>query len=285
MQDSTIGIVHPGAMGASVAASLRNAGHDVVWASQGRSEATRARADRLGLRDVITVADLCLASALVVSVCPPHAAEEVAREVVAAGFDRTFVDANAISPERARTIAGIVEAGGGSFVDGGIVGGPAVERGTTWLHLSGPRAAEVAEAFVAGPLEVSVLGARVGDASALKMCFAAYTKGVTALLAAALATARHHDVLAALEAQWEHLEPGFVARAADRVRRSTRKAWRFEGEMHEIDATFEAAGVPAGFHAAAARTYACLAGLDAHADPDGTEPPDLETVLRALRGA
>jgi 3-hydroxyisobutyrate dehydrogenase-like beta-hydroxyacid dehydrogenase len=281
---STIGIVHPGAMGASVAATLRNAGHDVLWASQGRSESTRARADRHGLRDVGTVAELCRASAMVVSVCPPHVAEEVAREVVEAGFGGVFLDANAISPERAQTIAARVEAGGGSFVDGGIVGGPAVERGTTWLHLSGPRAAEVAEAFVAGPLEVSSLGARVGDASALKMCFAAYTKGVTALLAAAMATASHHGVLAALAAQWEHVDPGFIGRSSDRVRRSTRKAWRFEGEMHEIDATFGAAGVPAGFHAAAARTYARLAGLDAHADPDGAEPPDLETVLRALRG-
>jgi 3-hydroxyisobutyrate dehydrogenase-like beta-hydroxyacid dehydrogenase len=283
VERTTIGIVHPGAMGASVARTLRNGGHDVVWASEGRSAATNERARSTDLRDVASLAELCRVSSVIVSVCPPHAADHVARDVIASGFTGLYLDANAVSPERARTMCERVEAGGASFVDGGIVGGPAVKRGTTWLHLSGPRAVEIAVAFAAGPLEVANLGERVGDASALKMCFAAYTKGTTALLAAAMATASAHGVLGGLEAQWEHYEPGFLAEAAGRVRRSTAKAWRFEGEMHEIDATFAAAGVPAGFHAAAADVYARLATVAATGD-DG-EPPDLEAVLAALRSA
>jgi hypothetical protein len=170
---------------------------------------------------------------MVVSICPPHAAEQVALDVAATGFDGIYVDANAIAPERARRIAATVEGAGAAFVDGGVIGGPTSVRDTTWLHLSGPRAAEVARALGGGPLEPNVVSDRVGDASALKMSFAAYAKGTTALLAACLATAEHHGVLEALETQWARSAPGFLARESERLRRAAAKAWRFEGERCE----------------------------------------------------
>jgi 3-hydroxyisobutyrate dehydrogenase-like beta-hydroxyacid dehydrogenase len=284
VQTTTIGVVHPGAMGATVAGTLRNAGHDVVWASEGRGAATSARAADHGLRDIVSMGELCRASEVVISVCPPHAAKAVARAAAAAGFAGTYVDANAVSPATARAIADVVEAAGATFVDAGIIGGPAVHPGTTWLHLSGRTAGAIAEAFVAGPLEVAVVSDRIGDASALKMCFAAYSKGTTALLAAAFAAAHHHGVLGNLAEQWDRYEAGSFAKEAERVRRSTSKAWRFVGEMREIDATFQGAGVPAGFHDAASRVYALLAGVEDAGGADA-EPPDLERVLQALRGA
>ena len=61
------------------------------------------------------------------------------------------------------------------------------------------------------------------------------------------------------------------------VRRVTRKAWRFAGEMEEIAATFRAAGLPGEFHDAAARVYERLA---AYKDAEGL--PALEEVLAAL---
>src|SRR5919197_3629091 len=148
-----IGLLHPGAMGASVGAAARSNHHTVLWASTGRSASTCARARRANLQDAGTVAELVHASELVLSVCPPHAAEEVAREVAQLGFSGVYAECNAISPDRPRAIQRVIEDAGAHYVDGGIVGGPAWTReAKTRLYLSGPRAAEVAARFAGGPL-------------------------------------------------------------------------------------------------------------------------------------
>lgn len=220
---------------------------------------------------------------MIVSICPPHAAEAVADAVADAGFGvrdggrrGLFVEANAIAPARAVRIAERLAGRGIDVVDGGVIGGPAWEPGT-WLHLSGSRAGEVASLFGAGPLAVALQGAEVGTASALKMVYAARTKGTTALLLAVLGAAERLGVREALEAQWEADEPGSATLAHGRARASTRKAWRFIGEMEEIAATFAAVGMPSGFHDAAAEVYGRLSGLER-----AEALPGLATVLQAL---
>jgi 3-hydroxyisobutyrate dehydrogenase-like beta-hydroxyacid dehydrogenase len=272
-----IGILHPGAMGISVAASAQEGGHTVCWASAGRSQASQARAQEHNLHDLTRVDALVQTCDVLISVCPPAAAEEVAQEALEEGFHGLYVDANAIAPQRAKRIGARCAEAGVAFVDGGIVGGPAWKPGTTWLYLSGPEATSVAELFAAGPLETEVLGPNVGDASALKMCYAAYTKGTTALLAAILAVADELGVGDALAEQWTRDDPDFAEQAKARTRRVTAKAWRFAGEMEEIVATFADAGLPDGFHRAAADVYTRLAGFK-----DGPEP-SLVDVLAALR--
>ena len=274
-----IGFLHPGEMGVSLAATARRAGHEALWASEGRGAATLARATEHGLQDAGTLAALCTRSDIVVSICPPHAAEAVAEAVADCGYRGTYVDANAISPARMARIAATLAAAAAEVVDGGVIGGPAWEAGTR-LYLSGGRATEVAEAFAAGPLGVEVLGPEIGAASALKMVFAARTKGTTALLLAVLGTAERLGVRAALEAQWERDEAGSAAAAGERARRVTRRAWRFAGEMDEIAATFAAAGLPDGIHAAAAELYRRLARFK-----DAGALPELEVVLAALAPA
>jgi 3-hydroxyisobutyrate dehydrogenase-like beta-hydroxyacid dehydrogenase len=266
-------------MGVSIAASAQRSGCAVYWASAGRSAATRARAEQQGLTDVGTVAELCARSSLLVSVCPPHAAEDVARQVAAQGYRGLYLDANAISPQHMQRLAEVLAQAGASVVDGGIVGGPAWEPGRTWLYLSGPRAQEVIPCFAAGPLETHVLSAELGVASGLKMCYAAYSKGTTALLAAILAAADTFGVRAPLEQAWIRDDPTFSARTTQRVRRSSAKAWRFAGEMDEIAETFRGAGLPGEYHAAAAEIFRRLAPFK-----DAPEPPPLDAVLAALRG-
>jgi 3-hydroxyisobutyrate dehydrogenase-like beta-hydroxyacid dehydrogenase len=273
----TIGILHPGEMGVSLAASARNSGHQVSWASQGRSPETRQRAGEQSLIDAGTLENLCRACSVIVSVCPPHAAEEVASQVLAHGFRGLYVDANAISPGRVHRIGAAMEQRGAAFVDGSITGGPAWQPGTTWLHLSGRQADRAAALFAGGPLQTAVIGEQIGQASALKMCYAGYTKGAAALLAAVLAAAESLDVRQELEEQWARDGSGLAELAPQRVRRVTAKAWRFAGEMDEIAATLSQAGLPDGFHAAAADLYRRMAGFKGRA-----EPPDLDEVLAAL---
>ena len=273
----TIGIIHPGAMGISVAASALRSGHRVCYVSEGRSEATRARAAEYKLRDLGSLATLCAECSIIVSVCPPHAAEDVARQVISHGFKGLYLDANAISPQKADRIGKLLAQAGISFVDGGIIGGPAWTPGETWLYLSGKKAKQVADCFFAGPLETSILGDEIGKASAIKMCYAAFSKGTTALLTAILALAESSGVRSELFAQWERDEHGFSEQAGRRARRVTAKAWRFAGEMDEIASTFESAGLPGGFHAAAGEIYRRLA------DFKGAEEfPKLEDVLATV---
>jgi 3-hydroxyisobutyrate dehydrogenase-like beta-hydroxyacid dehydrogenase len=233
-----VGLVHPGEMGASVGRVLQGNGHEVLWASEERSDATRERAQTF--RDAGTVAALADEAELILSICPPHSALEVARSVE--GFDGVYVDANAISPMHAREIAALHP----RFVDGGIVGGPPDEPGTT-LYLSGAGAAAVAVLFVGSNLEPRV----VADASAVKMAYAAWSKGSAAMLLAIRDVAAHFGV----EDEWQRAAPDLAERVPRAERARDTKGWRWIGEMEEIADTFAAAGQPDGFHRAAARVY------------------------------
>ena len=166
--------------------------------------------------------------------------------------------------------------GEASFVDGGIIGGPAWETGTTCLYLSGREAQRAAACFSSGPLEAKVIGDRIGKASALKMCYAAHTKGMTALLGGILGAAEGLGVREELESRWSRDGSDFAVQVSQRVRGSTSKAWRFAGEMEEIRETFEQVGLPGGFHAAAAEIYRRIAHFK------GLGVPALKEVLIAL---
>src|SRR3954468_15218305 len=247
------GVLHPGGMAAALAARLRERRHDVAWAGEGRSAATRARADAAGLRDAGALDALLARCDVVVSVCPPHAALGVGRAV--AGYGGVFVDANAVAPATAAVIGQIVEDGGARFVDGGIVGPPPQRAGTTRLYLSGAAAPEVGALFDGTPVEAPVLGPDPGSASALKMAYAAWTKGTAAMLLAIRAVARDGGVDDALLAEWERSQPDVPGRLAAAADSAERKGWRWVGEMEGMAVTLAARGQPDGFHRAAAEVY------------------------------
>lgn len=239
-------------MGAAVGAALVGNGHEVVWASETRSDETRARADAAGLVDVGTVHALADRSDLVFSLCPPEYAIDLAAAVRSAGFDGVLVDANAVAPETVLRIA--------PTVDGGVIGPPPRTPGTTRLYLSGPGAAPVAALFSGSPLDARVVDDKIGSASALKMTYAAYTKGIAALLLALRETSRFHGVDDALLAEWAISQPQLAGTYDFAAANSGPKAWRWIAEMEEIAATFAAAGQPDGFHRAAAEVYRSVAG-------------------------
>ncbi len=251
-----IAVLHPGAMGASVCAALAAAGAQVFWVEDGRSDATRQRAQAFD--SLPSLPALRGNVEAVVSVCPPAAAQAMSEAVHATGFDGWYMDANAIEPARAQLLHA---RWGERYIDGGIVGPPAGQSGTTRLYLSGPHAATAAAWFSGSLLEAVPIDGSVTAASALKMCYAAYTKGQAALLLAVRALADRLGVGEALVSEWALSQPGLNERAAASARGVGPKAWRFEGEMLEIARTFAATGMPEGFHLAAAEIYGALAGL------------------------
>jgi 3-hydroxyisobutyrate dehydrogenase-like beta-hydroxyacid dehydrogenase len=278
MATTTMGVLHPGEMGSAVGGSARTAGARVLWASEGRSPATGGRARGDDLEDVGTLARLVAESPLILSVCPPASALDVARQVAALGFRGTYVDANAVSPATTRKIGDVVGAAGAAFVDGGIIG-PAPRRpGTTRLYLSGPGAPDVARIFAGGGfLEAIAIDGPIGAASALKAAYAGWNKGSQALLLAVRALASHEGVDEALLAEWARSQPDLAKRSENAVSSNVRKAWRFVGEMEEIAATFTAAGLPDGFHEASAEIYRRLAGWK-----DTPTPPSVAEVAKTL---
>jgi 3-hydroxyisobutyrate dehydrogenase-like beta-hydroxyacid dehydrogenase len=276
----TIGVLHPGEMGSAVAAAAAGGGAQLLWASEGRSVTTRRGADGAGMHDAGTLAALVGRSDVLLSICPPHAAVDVARAVAAHRFSGLYVDANAVSPGTARDIGALVERAGAAFVDGGIVGPPPRRPGTTRLYVAGGEAGRVAAPFAGSPLEVLVLDGVPGTASALKMAYAAWTKGSAALLMAIRALAALEGVDGALVREWERSVPDLPERSEAAVRGNARKAWRFVGEMDEIAATFAAAGLPDGFHRAAGEVYQRLARYK-----DASEAPPLAEAAAALAGA
>lgn len=272
-----VGILHPGEMGVSIAASAQNGGCNLFWASEGRSLQTRDRAEEHSLVDLGTLTDLCGKCSIILSVCPPHAAEYVAKRVLDCSFKGIYSDLNAISPKRAMQIAEMMEKSGVSFVDGSIIGGPAWQPGSTFLYLSGENAQRIANCFTAGPLETEVIGGGVGRASAVKMCYAAFSKGSTALLGAILAAAEKLEIRDVLEMQWSRDDPEFPDETTWGIRRATAKAWRFSGEMEEIAATFADVGLPDGFHKSAADIFKRMAIFKGR-----PETPELEEILKVI---
>src|SRR2546425_5130966 len=174
MAEITIGLLHPGEMGSVVGACARAGGARVLWASEGRSAPSRARAAADGLEDVGALGALVARSAVILSVCPPHAAADVARAVAALRFSGIYVDANAIAPATARNVGAIVERAGATFVDGGIVGPPPRTRGTTRLYLSGREAKRAGALFAETPLETITLDGPPGAAADIYRRLAGY---------------------------------------------------------------------------------------------------------------
>ncbi|MFI4894239.1 MAG: DUF1932 domain-containing protein [Phycisphaerales bacterium JB060] len=264
-QQRRVAVLHPGAMGAAIANDLTSAGHDVGWCADNRSDDTATRAARL--RRFETLLDLCVWADTIISVVPPHAAIATARDAAGVGFRGIYVDANAISPATAATVRATVEQSGANYVDGGIIGPPPAQGNTSRLYLAGDRAHHVADLFQGSAFQAPVLDAPGGyAASALKMVYAAWTKGSAAMLLATAQAAENLGVLEDLKSEWKHSAPQVAERYERTSDAVAPKAWRYIAEMLEIASTLESVGQPGGFHHAAARVYQHIADQNPRKD-------------------
>lgn len=282
---ATVGLLHPGEMGAAVGGALVSVGHEVLWSPAGRSRASTGRAMAAGLTGV-TFGRLIGQSSVILSVCPPHAALDVAQEVAGAGYTGLYVDANAISVATAEQVSAVVTAAGATYVDGGIIGPPPEVAGHTRLYLSGPRAGQVRPLFNRSRLDARIAEGPVHAASSVKMAYAAWTKGSSALLLAARALARASGVEQTLLAEWSLSQKALGQQSERSAAAAAAKGWRWVAEMEEIAASMAAAGLPAGFHEAAAEIYDRASRAESAAAPRpaaATESPSaLDTIMSAL---
>ena len=272
MQIRKIGVTSPGDMGQAVAMRLKACGFEVYTALEGRSARTAELAHKAELNDCGSIEKLVGTCDMIMSILNPGAAldnaREVARAMRAKGRKIIFVDCNAIAPQTGHEIDGIVRGAGGIFVDAGIIGPPPRGKAKTKLYVSGPDAALMSQ-IVDDQLQVRVIGERVGDASAVKMCYASITKGALALGMELLITARKLGVEHALEAEFKDSQPDMYEWVLSRSVSMPPKAHRWVPEMLEIAKTFEGVGLTPRMLQGAADMYEFIADT-----PLGRETPE-----------
>lgn len=256
-----IGVLHPGQMGISLASALIDNNHSVYWVSQKRSQDTKARAEKYALQDCHTLQQLCHTCNMVLSICPPAEALHQAKAVIDSGFSGVYVDCNAIAPSSSCEIAQTLCAANIEYVDGGIIGPPAWTAGTTRLYLSGGHADTVATLFNGSIMDTVVLGEGSDTASAMKMAYAAWTKGSAALLLNVFALAKSHHLDPALLKEWGLSQPGLENKLDHAALGNAPKGWRFVGEMHQIATTLSDANLHPGAFEAAADVYQALSAF------------------------
>lgn len=282
-------------MGHAVGRVARDRGCRVVTCLHGRSERTRALAQDAGIGDGGDLAAVVGAADIILSILPPAEAPILARAVAAcagSGKRRLYADCNAVAPATAQAIGRIVSEAGFAFVDGGLVGPPPLSAPPTRLYVSGPEAARLA-VLEDDRLTVRDLGPEPGRASAVKMCYAALTKGSWTLFAA-LSTAAHRlGVGETLDREFAESQAAVRERQRGMLPRLPLDAGRWIGEMEEIAATLDAAGLPDGFHRAAAEMFRLLDGTpfaaESRQDWDGNRTPEqtvaaVSDVIDRLRG-
>jgi 3-hydroxyisobutyrate dehydrogenase-like beta-hydroxyacid dehydrogenase len=280
MKIVNVGVMSPGDMGQAVAIQLKAEGFQVFTALERRSEHTRKLAREAGLTDVATLARLVAECDVVLSIMDPGAALAFAREAAeairAGGRHTLIVDCNAIAPQTVRQIAEVISGAGGRFIDAGIIG-PPPRGGATNLYVSGPGAAVLEQ--LAGPqLVVRVVGDGLTDASALKMCYGATTKGTQAVWLEAMIAAERLGIADALAKELQQSQADRYDWALRQIPAMPPKAYRWAPEMLEISKTFEGTGMTPKLFQGAAEIYRFVAGT-----PLGKETP--ENRDRSQQGA
>jgi 3-hydroxyisobutyrate dehydrogenase-like beta-hydroxyacid dehydrogenase len=287
MTKQTIAVMSPGAMGQAVGNVLRHGGARVITSLRGRSAATAARAAAAGIADASDDEVLVREAGVLLSIVAPAEAyalaERIGTAVRATGARLLYVDCNAVAPHTAREISALLTAAGARFVDASIVGGPPEIGGAgPRFYASGAAAPDFARA-VEGSLDARVLGPEIGQASGLKMCYAALTKGLTALATELLVAGRVLGLADALEAELEASQRPLLDWIDRQVAGMPSKAARWVAEMEEIAATFGSLGLTPRMLEGAADLYRFVATTPVAAD--ATPAENREAVIAGLATA
>ncbi|MFI9823395.1 DUF1932 domain-containing protein [Streptomyces sp. NPDC052013] len=273
---TVLGILHPGSMGAAIAAQARRSGAEVLWCSDGRSPETAHRAEQCGLSAVGGLSEMTDRADVILSMCPPAAAEDVARSVAARSYSGTYVDGNAVSPATMARISSIMQPSGATVVDGSVIGSPPSASKSPRLYLSGPREAlpRVVRLFAGSAVRARPLDGGVGQASALKLSYSSYQKASRVLAAVAYALASDYGVEAELLDIAQGRTTSYLAET-DYFSKVAARSWRWRPEMRETALTLAEVGLPPELADAAAAVMERWEGLKATS-------PTLTQVLAEL---
>jgi len=279
-----IGIMSIGEMGFHWAKLLKSHGVDVLTYDKDRGEVSRKRAENAGVRSVASMNVLVKEAELIVSIVIPFAAKKVAVKVAKAAAkvgrkDLLYLDANAISPMTADAIASVLTPAGVNFVDGCIIGGASKMGKGTMVYVSGPDAARM-QALEAFNIPVKILGPRTNQASAFKVVYAGFTKGLQGLFCELLMGAQKFGMLNEIRAQYEDSYPGLLDKVSGSIIGLRIHAGRRAEEMDELKRTFNTHGLNSYMAPGAQKVLQAIAALDVGQVSDsGARQGDLADTL------
>lgn len=270
--NNNIGITSPGDMGQGIAMCIKAMGFNVCMASDARSARTRSLGEQAGMTDCRSLENLVQTCDMVLSVLDPGFAVPNAEAIATAcrntGRKIVFVECNAIAPQTLLAICAIMATADCTVVDAGIVGPPPRNGARQSFYVSGPHAS-LLNRINSKQIMVRIAGEKLGDASAVKMCYAALTKGSIALGTELLIAARKLGVDQVLEAEFRRTQAELYESALSRSAGMPFKAYRWVPEMNEIARTFEGVGLTPRILQGAADLFAQIAST-----PQGKESPE-----------
>jgi 3-hydroxyisobutyrate dehydrogenase-like beta-hydroxyacid dehydrogenase len=282
--ETTIGLLYPGEMGASVAAVLRGRGAVVVTTLRGRGGRTAERCAETGIDVLDSLADVARRANVIISLVPPAAAMDVAESYAAvahlAPAGAIYVDANSISPESAVSISEVLAAKRSRFVDAAINGLARNLTSSGTLFLSGGRADDVARLFE-GAVHVRVLGGEVGAASSMKMLLGGLSKGLCGLFLELAIVADRRGMLGEMLAATQEIYPGMQVVIDRMLPTYAEHSGRRATEMRELAATAQTSGIEPCVVDAVARLHEMLA----HTNFTTASGADVRSIVRHLRSA
>jgi len=290
MAKPVVGILSPGDMGHAVGRVMVDNELKVITCLEGRSERTKSLSQEAGIENVPTYRQLVIDADVILSILVPAEAKSaavlVSQTLKESGEKITYVDCNAIAPDTTKEIGKIIESAESRFVDGGIIGGPPAPGGSTRLYASGADVREFEQLKNYG-LDVRIAGKEIGQASGLKMVYAASTKGTSALSIELLVAAWRMNLFDALMGEWELSQKGRRESLSRSLQSVPSKSRRWIGEMEEIAKTFASVGLTPKIFEGAADLYRFVGG-----NPVADETPEtidrnrtLEQLIQVLAGS
>jgi 3-hydroxyisobutyrate dehydrogenase-like beta-hydroxyacid dehydrogenase len=272
MNISTVAILSPGDMGHAVGQRLRENELDVITCLADRSDRTRSLADKAGIRDVPTMEELVEQSDLIMSMtvseAVPGLCRQIADSLMATGAETLFAECNAIAPQLVRDMQPIITNAGGRLVDVSIIGGPPRPGYSLHFYVSGEQASQLEQLNNFG-LTVLKLDGAVGQASGIKMCYAAMTKGSWALYTELLMAGELMGLTEPLLAELQSGQEAVLQRMERTIPTVPPRSRRWVSEMEEIRDTFAHLGMTPDLFEGVAAMYRFIGST-----PLGEELPE-----------
>lgn len=279
-------------MGAAVGAQLGQAGYNIITCLAGRSVYTKRKAEEAGIQSIASFEDLVSQTDLVLSILDPAKAVLMAVKVAAAmtqtGETLVYADCNAIAPETAKQLHGIIDGAGGKFIDVGIIGGAPTRRDDfPNFCISGVNAPLLNELDGKG-LKIRYIGPEIGQGSAIKICNGAYNKGAFALYTTVMLAAEHYGFADFLRERLPNSQAGNVERLDNAIIRLPTLSERYVGEMEQVAETLGSIGLPSNIHKGAAELFELLSSSPLatqrrdEIDPERTSVDTLTQLVEQL---
>jgi 3-hydroxyisobutyrate dehydrogenase-like beta-hydroxyacid dehydrogenase len=288
----TICFIGFGEAGQAIASGLREADLETMSAwdilfPQREGEELRRAAERIGMRRAGSAAEAARGADTIISAVTAASSVEAARSVKPhlAG-QPYFLDINSVSPGRKQDTAKLL-GGAARYVDVAVPAPIYPARHQTPMLLAGPHAEAVAPALAAIGMRVSVAGAEIGAAAAIKMVRSVMIKGIEALTLECFLAASRAGVIDEVAVSMKNNYPGldWTKIVPYNLERMASHGERRAAEMEEVADTLRELGLEPLMTAATVKRQREMGQIGKQQSVRTSLPQDRAAILSAISAA